>query len=179
MLRKLPIPRKARPAPVAPPAGGQAAHENSSAGREDFLSPVILVVERDRLLLWALYETLADAGFRVLTAHEGRGAEALLPDIAQDLSLALVDDESWPLTRSARAALHRRWPTLPIVVMSQSDDPDLERLAREHGATAVLTKPFDLADVLRLAERLAGPARPGEPSRDAGRTSIGESRPLY
>jgi hypothetical protein len=40
--------------------------EISHIQREISHDPVVLVVERDGLLRWALYETLADAGFRVV-----------------------------------------------------------------------------------------------------------------
>jgi DNA-binding response OmpR family regulator len=115
---------------------------------------VVLVVERDPLVRWALNEGLAGAGYRVLTARDGLHAEALLREIDQDLSLALVDDESWPLTLSARAALQHRWPTLPIIVMLESRDPALEQRVREHGAAEVVTKPLEMADVVRVTDRL-------------------------
>jgi DNA-binding response OmpR family regulator len=115
-----------------------------------------LVVERDGLLRWALYETLTDAGFRVLAAPSGTCAEAWLHEIDQDLSLAIVDDDAWPLTPSVRAILATRWPTLPIAVMLHGEHPALEAQVREHGAAEVLVKPFDLPDVVALAERLTG-----------------------
>jgi two-component system nitrogen regulation response regulator GlnG len=118
--------------------------------------PVVLVVERDGLLRWALYETLTDAGFRVLTAPSCACAESWLRQIDQALSLVLVEDDLWPLARSVRALLEARWPGLPVVVMAQSDDPSLESRMREHGATEVLVKPFDLPDLVAVIERLTG-----------------------
>jgi DNA-binding NtrC family response regulator len=130
--------------------------EFSRTRREKSLSPVVLVIERDSLLRWALYEVLTDAGFRVLTAPGSPCAEAWLHEIEQTLSLALVDDESWPLAPCLRAALHDRWPALPIVVMLHSDDPAIEARTRHHGATEVLVKPFDLPELVRVIERLTG-----------------------
>jgi DNA-binding NtrC family response regulator len=117
---------------------------------------VVLIVERDPVLRRALYDGLGAAGYRGVTACDRLHAEAVLHDIEQDLSLALVDDESWPLTPSARAALQQRWPTLPIVVMLESANLALEQRAHRHGATEVLTKPFDLPAVVSLADRLTG-----------------------
>jgi two-component system nitrogen regulation response regulator GlnG len=117
---------------------------------------VVLVVEQDGLLRWALYETLADAGFRVLTAPSSACAEAWLRQIDQDLSLALIADDAWPLTAPVRAILQTRWPTLPIVVMLHGEHPALEARTRELGATEVLIKPFDLPDLVALVERLTG-----------------------
>jgi DNA-binding NtrC family response regulator len=120
--------------------------------------PVVLVVERDALLRWALYETLASAGFRVLAAPGSDCAEAWLRQIDQDLSLALIDDDAWPLTPSARGILQARWPALPTVVMLHGENPAIEAQARERGATDVLVKPFDLPDLVDLIERLTGHA---------------------
>jgi DNA-binding response OmpR family regulator len=131
---------------------GEISHIRHEISRE----PVVLVVERDSLLRWALYETLTEAGFRVLAASSSVSAEAWLHQIDQDLSLALVDDDAWPLTPSAREILRSRWPSLPIVVTLHGEDPGLEARTREHGATDVLVKPFDLPVLARLVERLTG-----------------------
>lgn len=118
--------------------------------------PVVLVVERDALLRWALYETLTTAGFGVLTAPGSDCAEACLRQIDQGLSLALIDDDAWPLTPSARGVLHTRWPALPMVVMLHGEDAAIEAEARKRGATEVLVKPFDLPELVDLVERLMG-----------------------
>jgi DNA-binding response OmpR family regulator len=138
--------------PDWPHPSGEISHIRRDISRE----PVALVIERDELLRWALYETLIDAGFRVLAAPSCACAESWLRQIDQELSLALVEDDVWPLASSVRARLEARWPGRPIVVMTQSDDPSLESRMREHGATEVLVKPFDLPDLVRLAERLTG-----------------------
>jgi DNA-binding NtrC family response regulator len=136
--------------------GSHRSGEISHIPREISRDPVVLVVERDGLLRWALYETLADAGFRVLAAPSSACAETWLRQIDQDLSLALVDDDAWPLTPSVRAVLKTRWPSLPIVVMLHGEHPALEAQARELGATELLIKPFDLPELVTLVERLTG-----------------------
>ena len=141
---------------AARPDWPHSSGEISHIRREISRNPVVLVVERDGLLRWALYETLTDAGFRVLAAPSCACAEIWLRQIDQDVSLALVEDDVWPLAESVRALLQARWPGLPIVVMTQSDDPAVESRMREHGATEVLVKPFDLPDLVRVIERLTG-----------------------
>jgi DNA-binding NtrC family response regulator len=164
MLQKYPARRT-----HANAAGAVRANRSHRSGeishirREISPNPVVLVVERDGLLRWALYETLTEAGFRVLTAPSSVCAEAWLRQIDQDLSMALVDDDAWPLTASTRAVLQARWPLLPIVVMLHGEHPALEARARELGATEVLVKPFDLPDLVHLSERITGfsPAQAG------------------
>jgi DNA-binding NtrC family response regulator len=131
---------------------GEISHIRRGISRD----PVVLIVERDALLRWALYETLTSAGFRVLAAPGSECAEAWLKQIDQDLSLALVDDDAWPLSPSARAILQARWPALPMVVMLHGENPAIEAKTRELGASEVLVKPFDLPDLVALVERITG-----------------------
>ena len=69
--------------PHLPHPTGEISHIRRGISRD----PVVLVVERDGLLRWALYETLTEAGFRVLAAPSSACAEAWLRQIDQDLSL--------------------------------------------------------------------------------------------
>jgi hypothetical protein len=89
---------------------GEISHIRRGISRD----PIVLVVERDALLRWAIYETLTSAGFRVLAAPGSDCAEAWLRQIDQDLSLALIDDDAWPLTPSARGVLQTRWSNRSI-----------------------------------------------------------------
>jgi CheY-like chemotaxis protein len=92
----------------------------------------------------------------VLAAPGSECAEAWLRQIDQDLSVALIDDDAWPLTPSARGLLQARWPSLPIVVMLHGENRTLVARARELGATELLVKPFDLPDLVAVLERLTG-----------------------
>jgi DNA-binding NtrC family response regulator len=114
----------------------------------------VLIVERDALLRWALYETLTTAGFRVLAAPGTACAEGWLRQIDQELSLAIIEDDVWPLPGPVKAILDARWPTLPMVVMLHGENPAVEARVRALGATEVLVKPFDLPVLVDLAERL-------------------------
>ena len=83
-------------------------------------------------------------------------AEAWLHDIDQDLTLAIVDDDDWPLASPVRAILATRWPSLPIVVMMHGGYPRLGAKMRELGAAEVLVKPFELLDLVETVECLTG-----------------------
>jgi two-component system, response regulator FlrC len=144
-------------------AAAPAPCEESRTRQEKSLGPKVLVVERDRLLRWALHEVLSDAGFQVLTVPEGRCAQAVIDDVGEEFSLALVDDDSWPLTAAARATLRQRSPALPIVVTTHSDDEAVERRVRRHGAAEVLVKPFDLPELVRRVRHLTTARVSGQP----------------
>ncbi len=99
------------------------------------MSASILVVEDDPDLLALVEMILADAGYRVATAPDGRAA----------------------LARVAREFRARYGRAAPIVVVTAADNARAR--AEEIGAEGWLAKPFELDDVLRAAERHAG--RPG------------------
>lgn len=140
-------------------------------GRRGVLpSPVVLVVSEDSLLRWAVYEALTAAQFRVLTCSGEAQTHEILPKIDADLALAIVDDEAWPMTRSERRWLHARWPHLPIVVLAHPGQ-GLEHRLKDLGLADVLLKPFDVAHLVQMVERLAG--SPNGTARNVEHASVG------
>jgi hypothetical protein len=111
MLQKHQAPRThARHTGVVRHCGSHPSGEISHIPRGISRDPVVLVVERDGLLRWALYETLNDAGFRVLAAPTSACAETWLRQLDQDVSLALVDEDAWPLKPAVGAVLQIAGP---------------------------------------------------------------------
>jgi DNA-binding response OmpR family regulator len=129
------------------------------------VSAPILVVEDDPDLLALVEMILADAGYRVVTAPEGRAALAC---VAREMpALVLLDMRmpgmnGWEFAREFRA---RFGPAAPIVVVTAADNARAR--AAEVGAEGWLAKPFDIEDVLRAVERHAG--RPGVDGSSAPR----------
>ena len=72
--------------------------------------PAVLVVSQDGLLRWALYEALTATGLRVLSCADEAHAREVLPQVQTDFALAIIDDDTWPMTQGAREWLHLRWP---------------------------------------------------------------------
>jgi CheY-like chemotaxis protein len=109
----------------------------------------LLIVDDEPPILELLQETLADAGYSVLAASNGREALA----IAQQTPLALVlTDVMMPhmdgnqLCERLRAEL--RTQHLPILLMTAT------RYGISTGAaTATITKPFDLDALVTLVRR--------------------------
>src|SRR5262245_40647060 len=120
------------------------------------LSPVVLIADDDSAILEILRVTLRAEQFRVLTARDGEHALALAEAIVPEV---LVTDVAMPgldgfgLIRAVR----RLYPELPVILMSgdsQYRDRPIAEMATEHGAFAVLRKPFDIED-LRQAVQVA------------------------
>ena len=118
------------------------------------MTAAILVVEDDRDLLSLVEMILVDAGYRVRTARDGREA---LGRVAEEMpSLILLDMRmpgmnGWEFAREFRA---RHGMAAPIVVVTAAENARAR--AAEIGAEGWLAKPFDIDDVLRIAERHAG-----------------------
>jgi two-component system chemotaxis response regulator CheY len=123
-------------------------------------TPVILIVDDDPLTLRIVADTLEDEGYEPLMAPHGaaaldciahrRMAGAPLPDlILLDMRMPVMD--GW-----AFSAAYRRTPGphAPIVVMTAAHDA-LDRAA-QIGADGVLSKPFDLDELLAIVGRALG-----------------------
>jgi CheY-like chemotaxis protein len=121
--------------------------------------PRILLVEDDPALRDALAEVLAERGYDVACAGDGREALEALgrrpPPAAILLDLAMPVMDGW-----AFRAAQRNDPALadiPTIVLSASlaaDGAALDRLA----PAATLTKPFDLKRLLEALRHACGPA---------------------
>jgi DNA-binding response OmpR family regulator len=115
----------------------------------------ILVVEDDPDLLALVEMILSDAGYRVMTAPEGRAALAC---VAREMPALILLDmrmpgmNGWEFAREFRA---RFGAAAPIVVVTAAENARAR--AEEIGADGWLAKPFDIDEVLRAAQRHAGP----------------------
>lgn len=98
----------------------------------------ILVVEHDLMTRAALAMMLKYYGYDVTVASNGREATRLLSHITPDLVVM-----EWRMPGlsglSLCLALRRRWPMIPIVVVTSSD----EVLDDDQPANAWLQKPID------------------------------------
>lgn len=116
----------------------------------------VLVVEDDPDLLALMEMILSEAGRRVRTARDGVAAlervDEELPALVF-LDMRMPGMNGWDFAREFRARYGR---PCPIVVVTAAEDARLR--AEEIGADAWLAKPFDIADVLAIADRYLGPA---------------------
>jgi DNA-binding NtrC family response regulator len=119
-----------------------------------------LVVDDEEPLRRLLQVILVGAGFDVVLAANGREATRLLE--SEGVGVVITDvfmpeEDGIELVESVR----RRWPRLPVVVMSGGSarhDPATIRAAAL-GADAILQKPFDRDDLLAAIGRVLDAAR--------------------
>jgi two-component system chemotaxis response regulator CheY len=112
--------------------------------------PTLLVVDDDPAILSTVSDILSDEGYHVVTATNG--AEALETLERIDPQLILLDMrmpvmDGWQFAQ-AMAARERQFP---IIVMTAAQDA--RRWAREIGAAGVISKPFDVLELLDIVAR--------------------------
>ncbi|MCP4716427.1 MAG: response regulator [Deltaproteobacteria bacterium] len=116
---------------------------------------LVLVVDDSKVIREVVTRGLQVAGFRVLTAENGRqGLEILQvqkPDlILSDLQMPEMDGFAFC------SALQREpeWASIPLIVMSTASDRSVIRQMVSRGAAAYLVKPFNVEQLVITAEKL-------------------------
>ena len=114
----------------------------------------ILVVEHDLVTREALAMMLKYYGYDVTVAGDGREATRLLGEITPDL--VVMDWRTPGLSGlSLCLALRRRWPMIPIVVVTSSD----EICNDDQPANAWLHKPIDPSLLNQVIHNELAPVR--------------------
>ncbi len=128
-----------------------AAHPGASTIPVDGYA---LVVEDDPAIRRLLEALLASAGYAVRAVIDGDDALDLCevdPPAALFLDVTLPGLSGWDVL----AALRARGSLVPVVLLTA--DAGARRRARQAGAAGVITKPFDIDQVLDVAARLLDP----------------------
>jgi CheY-like chemotaxis protein len=115
----------------------------------------VLVVEDDGDLASLIELIVAEAGYGVRTASDGRAA---LERVAERMPALILLDMRMPIMNGwefARAFRARHGRAAPVVVVTAAEDARTR--AEEIGADGWLEKPFEIDDVLRIVERWLGP----------------------
>jgi len=127
------------------------------------MSRTILVVDDEPRIVELARDYLEHAGFRVITANDGRAALDVVrhdrPDLIV-LDLGLPGLDGLDVTRELR-----RDSSIPIVMVTARDDELDKLLGLELGADDYLTKPFSPRElVARVKAVLRRTDRPTDPS---------------
>ena len=116
----------------------------------------ILAIDDSRTIREMLRMALSRAGFDVHLAIDGlEGVEALeqvVPDIViTDINMPRMD--GFGVIKAIRS--RRAFSTLPILILTTENAPDLKDRARQAGATGWIVKPFDDAKLISAIRRIA------------------------
>jgi CheY-like chemotaxis protein len=120
----------------------------------------ILAIDDERFNLVVLRLMLERAGFRVFTARDGLEALTIIGDqipdvIILDLKMPRLDG----LSTLAAIAEDSRLRGIPVIVVSSIDDEETVAASLRAGAIAHLSKPVDMASLVRAIQSL--PAKSG------------------
>jgi DNA-binding response OmpR family regulator len=126
----------------------------------------VLVVDDDPSIQGFLAEALADEGYGVRTAANGREALTILDEWRPDLillDLMMPEMDGWVFR--ARQRTMPAVAAVPVIVLSATRD--LTTKVQTLAPAEVFAKPFDLDALLGTIERLtAGPATDGATGLD-------------
>jgi DNA-binding NtrC family response regulator len=114
----------------------------------------VLVIEDERLIRWAIAETLADAGHTTIEASDACTALAALTASHAAVDVIVLDyrlPDSNDLT--LLACLRRLAPACPIVLITAHGTPEVYRNARALGVFEVLGTPFDMRDFAAVVRK--------------------------
>lgn len=123
-------------------------------------APTIMVIEDDRDILSTLEDFLEGEGYRVQAVTNGLEALEALEARGELPSLILLDMRMPVLNgwQFAAAFRDKYGVAAPILVMSAA--PDTRQRAQEIGATAWVSKPFELSVLLEKVRAYAGEGAP-------------------
>jgi CheY-like chemotaxis protein len=116
----------------------------------------ILVVDDEALIAMALEAELADAGYAVVTAANGRQglerlAEAPRPDLViTDMMMPVMGGAEMLMAMAADPDLRG----IPVIVLSSL--PEAAVRVRANGAAAILRKPYSADEILGAVAQVLG-----------------------
>ena len=117
-------------------------------------APSVLVVDDEALIRWSLNETLADRGYVITEAVDGRTAVAAIDGASDPFDVVLLD---FRLPDSADLRLletvRRLTPTSQVIMITAHNSPELAQRAVALGAYRVISKPFEVDSLAALVNQ--------------------------
>ena len=115
----------------------------------------VLVVDDEKSIVEAITYNLEKAGFRTLTAHDGKRALELaqreVPDLIT-LDVMLPELDGWEVCRLLRQ--DSRTKRIPIIMLTVKNDEADKIVGLELGADDYLTKPFSPKELVARAKAI-------------------------
>jgi len=116
---------------------------------------LVMVVDDSKVVRRIVAKGLAEAGFRVITAENGKKALNLLDTIQPDLILTdieMPDINGFEFCGTVHT--NPELSTVPIVAMSSKADRGYMKRMLQNGASAYLCKPFNIDELVILVEKM-------------------------
>jgi DNA-binding NtrC family response regulator len=142
------------------------------------VEPVALVVDDEELVCRITARMLMNAGLRVLEAHDGEEAIALLEGLGPTTVGLVVSDVAMPRMTGVElaAVIGHRWPAIPVLLVSGQGGPYSDYPG------AFLAKPFAPDTLIASVEELLVHRRYARSSgrrvrqaKEAGRRQVSQS----
>ena len=115
----------------------------------------ILIVDDDPAILLLIKTILADQGYRLLTAADGRQAQSIIKEKGGEITVLLLD---WEMPYMNGIDLlrwlkdQREYERTPVIMQTAKEDPENIREGIEAGAFYYLIKPFNRDVLLSIVE---------------------------
>lgn len=113
------------------------------------VQPKILIVDDEKNIVEAIKYSLGQAGFRTLTAFDGKQALELaqreVPDLIT-LDIMLPEHDGWEVCRLLRQ--DARTKRIPILMLTAKTDEAEKIVGLELGADDYMTKPFSMKELV-------------------------------
>jgi DNA-binding NtrC family response regulator len=109
----------------------------------------VLLVDDEALIRWSLTQMLEERGFSITAAASASDALASARSDAFDvvlLDLRLPDSHDLSLLSRIRQLV----PGAAVILMTAYSSEEVAQQARDLGAARVVSKPFEMADMVRL-----------------------------
>ncbi len=118
----------------------------------------ILMVDDDPMILRFVSANLQARGYEVTTAEDGESALRMVKDSSPDLvilDILMPGIDGFEVCRRLR-----EWSQIPILVLTAIGETNARWQLMQLGASDYMSKPFDIADLLKRVRRLleASPA---------------------
>ncbi|MEO5915821.1 MAG: response regulator [Luteolibacter sp.] len=142
-------PATVNPQPATRPPPPQRTHDTAATR--------VLIADDDKLIHGVLSFFLTQAGFIVKSAFDGR--QALEMAIAQAPDLLVLDGMMPELDGYQvleRWCLHPVLSTVPVIMLTGTEDQQKKAIAIGQGVVAYLTKPFSPDDLVKKVKHYAG-----------------------
>lgn len=133
----------------------KSQHVAPSDSPEGMKNKSILVVDDSRSIREFMQTNLTSAGFSIITVGNGKEALAMMSErpvdmVISDIHMPVLDGKAF----RAKMLENPKYAAIPFVAMSTDDSAENVRLMREMRATAFLSKPFRVDQMVLLIERI-------------------------